>query len=1174
MRTKLKFKVVAYVLAFFMMVGILPIFPKPLEAASYGTGSAGAWTISSAVNLSSKSNHNFTDITITNGGTLTVNMNSVIAVTGTLTIQAGGKIVSTNGANGTASNGYNNGTPGTAATPIVINAANVNIAGGTITGGTGGTGGNAYGNSSSGNFLAGAGGAAGHITINSNSFTMSSGTILGGTGGQGGAGWAYGYSGMWHGTPEGQSQPGGTVSIVTGTLTLSGGTIQGGVGGATPASNYLSYSSTSNSPAASGGPVTISGVNTATITGGTIKGGTGARGIDRPGQYYNNYTTGQAGNGGHGGNVSIAGASQASSSLTMSNALIQGGVPGDAGGIVYTDSDYVYGVTPGAAGNSGYITLNNFQTINLQANAQIIGSTGGLGNKGGKSRNSYGEHPLGSSTGGYGGTITIGATNLNMEATAKIIGGTGGQGGRSNTGYYSGSSTSQSENSRGKGGTGGHISLSVTNFNLASGARIIGGTGGLGGLTDNVQGWGGDGGTGGNITLYLPSNYTITKANKFEDNIQTGPGGNGNDAGIASYFFSGSSTYYTCFYAGAGGASGSATINFSGSSGAVDQTLVTIGSGGTGGNLEDYRNYAGDFRYYPATGGSTGNTTITGSDIHFNAANVVKYAQPGAGGTNTRMTSQLGANGTHGNISITASTKLNLAATNSIYLDNVNHSGRSGTLTNTITINSPLIVLGGSPSIRWAEVNGGTLNLTTNIRTFEYGHSNMNSKLKGTGSISAYVYNMTMSDLSNQLIDISGGGFQISTDISYALDPVYYSRWWYLFTQMKPYYSEDNGTNWVAIPVQPMQQNYKYSLPTSVKGNSSLRFGIIPQTPASGVTFTLNGVQITNAMYTPTQSNWPTFTSAKYAILESDNTGPVVHMVVNNGQTTTNSTTFPMFIRAFDNLTAEDKLTYLISIGDSKFKQITYSSSNVYNINLSDYATNPTSGIYNIFVKVLDESFNTGMATSTIYYMPAGSAPNAQTGGTGSIAGLTVKTGVGGSALSRITYNGADCWISKSNTVCLDFSGSAYPYYKIKAAENAESPAKPKATNYVLTLAPGEGIHVIRVWYANADMQFGNEGTFYVMVDNTSPTVAVAAANMATVSKTGSIILEVSAADTLTDTSQLTYSFSKTGTYSPLPADGRITKSGLANGINTLEVFVKDTAGNIGSGRINVWYIP
>lgn len=1129
-------KALALTLLFFMIMGIMPVFPGRLDAAvACGDGSAGDLILTSGINVSTYANKNFNNITINSGGNLCFNVNDTLFVKGTITINTGGRI--------TALTGFS----------VNIQANDFNLAGGSIASGAGA---NISGGASDQRFTAG---SAGNISISANTFTMSAGSITGGTGG-----------------------------------TLSGLPAQ-----------YSSYNG------GVGGTINITIGSNADISGGTITGGTGGKAGDMKNlmRYAESKDRRTAGSGGAGGNVVFKGL--AGSSLFISNSsAIQGGNGGNTGTFLYfTDSYYYYGegwhrgMIAGQAGKAGGVNISAFNNLKISGNAIVTGGTGGTGGQGGNlywegSSDNYAQ-VLPSSSGGNGGDITISAvSNIEITENGHVFGGTGGISGKTAIGE----NYKNLYRSTANGGIGGTVNLTLPasgRLYLGTNSLISGGTGGLGNTGiqpytlggDTEGGAGGGGGAGGNINFNIGSGATIEKQTKGADNIKTGNGGNAGKT-YQCYLYNrmsmwnGSWYYYAYYYEGSpGGKSGDANIVFNDTR-TIDYNLVVVGTGGKASDFHYYipnvtaipnGQYGQIYNYNFGAGGATGNVAITGPNLTFQVPNVVKYSSSGIGGTNLQNTAVKGPNGTHGNLTITSTQNLNLAATNGVYFSDLNHDGHTASLTNTITLNSPTITLGGSPAIRWGEITGGELYIYTTMNTFQIGHNQINAKFKTAGDISKYNYIFTYNNASDVFPDIPDGGFQLSSEISFALNETLYNRWFSIFTSFIPYYSEDNGTNWITIPQQTIRKDYKYSLPTSTKGNSNLRFGLTLQGPPSNVVFTLNGDNLGAAAFVPDQHHWPNLSSYKYAILESDMSGPTAHMVVNNGNKTVNQNTFPIQIRAFDNLTSEDKLTYQISVGDNKFKKLTYSSSNVYTINLGDFVTNPASGSYNIFLRVIDESFNTGMATDTIYYIPLSEVPSPGTGGvsagSGAPGGLSVKDFSGGGALQFITYRGAPTWISKENMALLDFSGATYPYFQIKYGEAAWSEITPISTPYKILLGSNQGRHPILMRYCNNLKVPGNQQEFFILVDAEGPTVQVKTENSSTLTRTGNINLKVTAQDAVTAKEDLTYCFTEAGTYQALPASGIVTKSGMSQGLNQITVYVKDQAGNIGSSTVDVWHI-
>jgi hypothetical protein len=1114
------------------LVTIIPnISMNIAQANTYGDGSAGDVTITNTRNISTFSNKNFRNLTI-DGGTLVVDQVATIYVQQNLVIKNGGKITSSNGADGY--NYYDNyyeifrSMSPTNGTDIIIYAQNINInSNGHITTGKGGKG-HPYYSGSYGRWSGGSGANSGNLTLFFDSLDINNSQINTGPGGEHGDG------------------------VMTDCNSGSGG---------------------------SSGQINLNGINIRVTNNGLIQTGNGFKGNDAY-VYYNSVA---AGNGGNSGTVNISNSNYV---LIDSTSSIKTGVPGNPGRITahnYSGSNRAG--TGGNAGIPGTINFTNCGTIDIHGSIQPYNGVDAT-------YDSYYynySYPVGKK-GGTGGSVNITGPNtiLNVYGSGRILSGNGGKGGSVRSLSLGGSGPS-SGLSGGEGGDGGNITLSIKDLNLYSGAVIktgdgnIGGDGGTSGNSSTVSYRGGAGGKGGTLTLSV--NNSLSKpANEY--NLVTGKGGDGGKYAHGSY--SGEDNVFYNYGGGHGGKGGNFVLNLPSTITVLSIKLAEIGAGGKGANI-DYDGGApsstGYYRrtYSPGTGGSPGDLIINASsDLTLNGSQIYRINNSGMGnvfdfnskyGTNIKS-----ENGSCGNVTLNIQGSLVIASNEAIFMGDMIHNGYAATNNSKLTINASNVRFDSSRPIKWSNAGGGTLELNTVLNNLIYGHNQFNTFFKDSGqSIGKYIYKFTHNSVQGIFKDIPQDHFQVSQDVSFNLEETLYNKILFLFANVKRYKSEDNGTNWQEIITVPMTKDWTWNAPATVKGNSRLKIGIIPYGYSSPEIqeIWINGKQL-NTFWTPTQTNPPVIVSNTFAILDTDVGAPVVTLDVNKGETLTTNKILNLNIFAVDNVTPAHILKYSVSHNDGKgVENIPYSQISNYQYDLGKYYTNnqPPSGFYKITVKVIDENFNTGVASKTIYYLrpedvPATPQPaNTVSGNNPNGFALREKSGaeiVGQIKDNKLIYN------ANKNTLELDLTANTNPYYQVRIGESDFGRIYNKTDVRKLNLPPGEGYHLVGIRSLTADKAPGEETEFYVIVDNTPPVVDISVNNKASIITGDSVQLTIKAKDNIYSQDELVYSYDKS-TWQPIPANGTITRSLAATGLVTITVYVKDPSGNIGEAIIKIW---
>jgi hypothetical protein len=1097
----------AYLL-FFMIILPMLFQARADCAGDYGNGSAGDITITAAKNLSSYSNKNFRNLTIEAGGNLVVDTEATVFVSQTLTVRNGGRITSANGSNGYYQYDYS-------------------IEGYRTYSPTQGK----------------------NITINAANIVVSAGADLAaGTGGKGYPGYSGG-SGTWG---PGSGAQGGGIDLYFETLTVDNAAIVSGNGGPAGDNQIYRYSSGGGG---SSGHVGLHGGTISLVNGARIETGTGGNGQHATSCWVQDGGSVSAGPAGSSGSISLEG-----TTLTVDAASsIKTGLPGTPGtGYPYSGGTSA-GAYAGAAGSSGNINLSNFSAVDIFGLVRT--GNGGSGTYGSLNYYSYG------ASGGNAGTISItgAGTALRVHSTGRIAGGTGGSGG-----------TPASAGPGGAGGKGGDVVVSVSRLVLDPGSLVCAGAGGAGGNGKDVSSYvncaGGAGGAGGSVTLAVSG--AIDKGNEI--NIKTGPGGNGGDwGGYYTYNEYSGYTYYFC--GGSGGKGGSAVVNLPAGIAALSNHLVETAGGGAGHNITyNYTNQYCTKYYYPGTGGATGDLTVNAAgDLALNGPRVFTFSRPGSGNVWTPNPAVKSNNGSSGSCTFNVAGQLNIAADNAVFFDDMAYGGYDAANSSSLTINCTNIVFNCNRPIKWSNVSGGTLGITTDLRQFPYTHEQLTGFTKDSAqTIASHIYKFTWTNTADLFCDIPQDGFQVSQDVSFTLDETIYNRFLKLFTSVRRYKSEDGGTNWQEITSGPMTRTWTWSAPATVKGNSRLKIGVTPYGFAAGVSeIWLNGVKL-NTYWTPTAANPPAIVSYNYAILGTDVGVPTVTLTVNGNEEITENPVLNVCINAVDNVTKAENLKYYISHNNGLgLTSIPYSGISSYSYDLSGFCAggNAPSGYYKLMVKVIDESFNTGIATRTIYYLKTEDKPaqpiEASAGNQG---GFVVKDWSGANNLTAIDYEGQTAFVANKNSAELDFASAPYPYYQIRINENGYGPVTARTVKRKLRLPPGEGVHIIDVRYCNEDRIPGEEQQFALIVDSTPPALSIRADGGAAATGSTSIRLRVTVSDNISPLANLKFSFDRVN-WDVVLSNGCVTKSRLVPGLNYITLYARDEGGNIGQATCSIW---
>lgn len=910
--------------ALFFFIAFTPLlYGKKAYAADFGSGSAGDATITTAKNLSAYTNKSFRNLVIDSGGILTADQNVTIYVSQSLTIRNGGKITSSNGRNGYYNWDYEYGYSPVSAGPaltVTINAANIIIqSGGLITSGPGGTGYQYNYQSASSRWGPGSGGAGGNINLNFNSLMVNNGMITSGAGGVVGSGTAYKTS--------------------------------GGAGGGS-------------------GNVSLQGVTVSLTNNGKIETGNGQAGSNAQSCWSEDSNTAYsyAGSGGNSGSISVSGGNLSIDATSW----VKTGTGGKAGIGMPEGSGTCYGAYGGNGGSSGSVSINGFDGISIYGLMQS-----GAGGEGGYS-SEFRYNPATGTVGGNAGFINIAGSELRVYPSGRIQGGTGGKGGSLGP-YYGSTGTA------GTGGRGGDIYLINAYLFLDTGSLIVSGNGGLGGdgkinggSDRSVVYTGGVGGQGGSLILNISN--SIVKSNEI--NIRTGTGGYGGD--YTPCYSSSGSYYYYYWNGGPGGKGGNAVLNLPANMN-INYSLIEIGSGGMGHDVSYNGGTSGGQyirTYNPGAGGATGDLTVnvTGN-LTLSGQNVLRFARSGQGNVWTVNTAVKSQNGSSGNCTINVSGQLNFASDNTIYFNDMSHSGYGATNSSTLILNCSNIIFNSSRPIRWSNISGGTLNLTTDLRQFPYEFERLAAFTKEPSqTIVNYIFKFTWDNTADLLKDIPINWVQDELGVSFSLDDAVYDRYLKLFTSLRRYKSEDDGVNWQEITSGAMSKDYVWGAPSTLVGNKNLRIGITPYGFAPGISeIWLNGKKL-DTYWTPTVTTPPAIASYKftiadpavlakeaaqaaktvaervYEIVTSDTVPPVIDLDTVSGARATSAATITLLINASDN--ASTIFTYSINGGSYLALPVD-----------GRVGTALLTGMNNIVVRVKDQVGNIAQRTIKVWKM-------------------------------------------------------------------------------------------------------------------------------------------------------------------------------------------------------------
>lgn len=288
--------------------------------------------------------------------------------------------------------------------------------------------------------------------------------------------------------------------------------------------------------------------------------------------------------------------------------------------------------------------------------------------------------------------------------------------------------------------------------------------------------------------------------------------------------------------------------------------------------------------------------------------------------------------------------------------------------------------------------------------------------------------------------------------------------------------------------------------------------------------------------------------------LVDDMTGPTVQLLINGGETNTLTNLVDLTISAYDNFSTTNELQMRFSNNGelwTAWEPYSYTKTG-WDITNSSYGGTAGQGLKSVYVQVLDDAQNTGLARADINYSTSKPTGNISTsdGVTGTYQGESVTFIRGTKTFLTLNY---------PNAVEMRYSLDGVSF----------SPWKTYNNTLNINLPKGDGLSIVAVQVRD---QYGAESAvdeYKFVVDTTAPEVSIETANGATATTTGSQDLIITVSDNIS--SSFTYSLDGTN-YSALPADGIITVSDLTAGqLHKITVWVKDQAGNETKETISIW---
>lgn len=292
--------------------------------------------------------------------------------------------------------------------------------------------------------------------------------------------------------------------------------------------------------------------------------------------------------------------------------------------------------------------------------------------------------------------------------------------------------------------------------------------------------------------------------------------------------------------------------------------------------------------------------------------------------------------------------------------------------------------------------------------------------------------------------------------------------------------------------------------------------------------------------------------------LVDDVTGPIVSMVINGGDSHTMTNLVDLIIGAYDNFSTANELQMRFSNDGqlwSSWEPYSYTKTG-WDITNSSYGGTSDQELKSVYVQLLDDAQNTGLARADINYST--SEPTGD---------ISTSEGVSG------TYQGENVkFVDDTKTaVTLNYPDAAEMRYSVDGV--SFSPWKAYNNTLNLNLPKGDGLSLVAVQVKDQYGAVSQVDEYKFVVDRTAPEVTVKTTYSVTATTTGDVDLTVYAKDTVTKPGDFQYRVNGSS-WQTLPADCRITVLGLSFGQrHNVIIEIRDQAGNISSDSVNIWSI-
>jgi hypothetical protein len=286
-----------------------------------------------------------------------------------------------------------------------------------------------------------------------------------------------------------------------------------------------------------------------------------------------------------------------------------------------------------------------------------------------------------------------------------------------------------------------------------------------------------------------------------------------------------------------------------------------------------------------------------------------------------------------------------------------------------------------------------------------------------------------------------------------------------------------------------------------------------------------------------------------------DTAGSNVTLSINEGADSTTNPNVNLNIKAIDDFSKSSELKMRFSNDGNKWSAWeSFCSTKTWNITTVNYGGTTSPGIKLVYVQVKDTAQNIGSAQASIGYntqKPTGT--------------VSTDSGIVG------CFNGDTVRFVNNPKISLSLNFSNAAYMRTVFDGTTYNQWQPYESTLPIILPKGDGLTTvgIQVQDNNKIISDFNNNIYPFVLDTTPPIVFVKTANGATATKTGSVTLILSVTDNISIGGF--YYRINNGSWIALPANGQVIANNLAKGLRNIKIDVKDRAGNIGTGDINIW---